>query len=85
MFGFHQRLMTSTTKLPHPPYDPILGRLGEATVSKRIAYHCPGRVYYRATWWKAQCQHRDLILEPGTRVQVVARDITILIVEPCWS
>ncbi|USR89631.1 NfeD family protein [Phormidium yuhuli AB48] len=85
MFRLRQRLSASTPELPQLPYDPMLGQLGEATVSKRIAYHSPGRVYYRATWWKAQCQHRDLILEPGTRVQVVARDITILIVEPCWN
>ncbi|WP_170188469.1 NfeD family protein [Geitlerinema sp. P-1104] len=77
--------MASNPQLPQPPYDPILGRLGKAIVSKRITYHRPGRVYYRATWWKAQCQHQDLILEPGTPVQVVARDITILIVEPCWT
>ncbi|MBO9998129.1 MAG: NfeD family protein [Cyanobacteria bacterium SID2] len=84
MFGFWKRQI-DRDDAPHKPYDAILGELGEAIVATRIAYRRPGRIRYRGSWWPAECHHRDVILEPGMRVQVVRRHLITLIVEPDWE
>lgn len=72
---------------PSPPpqkyYDEILGELKQAIVAAKIERFAPGRVKYRGSWWQAVCDRPDTVLLPGTRVQVVGRDITWLVVEPC--
>ena len=83
MLGFGKR--SGRTAINTHPQDSILGKLGEAKVTTAIGYRRPGRVYYRATWWKAECHQQGMVFEPGTWVQVVKRDVTILIVEPCWD
>lgn len=71
------------TRAVKAAYDPILREFGEAIVSARIAYRKPGRIYYKGSWWKAQCHLRDVVLEPGAVVRVVGRQIIVLCVEPC--
>lgn len=56
-----------------------------ARVDRTIATNCPGRVYFKATYWPARlydaetpCQH----LPPDCWVEVVGRDGLTLLVAP---
>jgi membrane protein implicated in regulation of membrane protease activity len=61
----------STPKQEHP----------RATVAETIAPRDRGRVYFRGSWWFAQCD-RPIIITPGTAVAIVGRRNITLVVEP---
>lgn len=56
--------------------------LERALVTQTISPHCPGRVYWRATYWSAQVsdQNEQLCACPETFVRVLGRrGITLLV------
>lgn len=50
-------------------------------VTETIHPYQPGRVEYRASWWEAVCLN-NVVLLPGTQVQIVDRDNITLVVKP---
>jgi membrane protein implicated in regulation of membrane protease activity len=54
---------------------------GEAVVDEEIQPNQRGMVYFRASWWFAQCE-QAIALVPGQRVQVLGIRGTTLIVQP---
>lgn len=54
---------------------------GEATVEEIIQSGMRGRVYFRGSWWFAQCE-QDITIEPGEIVNVVGISNITLLVEP---
>ena len=54
---------------------------GEAVVDEEIAPEQRGMVFFRGSWWFAQCD-RAVTLVPGQRVQVLGVRNTTLIVRP---
>lgn len=56
----------------------------EATVVKAIEPFRTGQIRFQGSWWSARCQ-RDIVLQPGERVNVVGRQNITLLVEPITS
>lgn len=85
MSNLFKRFQSQTSVLSTPNVQPLRQDrrqfTGEAVVDEEIPPHQRGMVFFRASWWFAQCD-RAITLVPGQRVQVLGVRGTTLVVQP---